>query len=72
MVTCKICNKNTIKDLTNGLGSTRHYYCINCYSHYYRSVWYTKKQWEKYIEEDTRQRESQARILERNKDRFLY
>lgn len=49
MIQCNICKENKIKDLTCGLGSIRHYYCVNCYAHYYRGNWYTRKQWEKYI-----------------------
>ena len=41
------CHPEKIKDLSQGLGLYRHYYCIECKAHYYKGTKYTKKEWEK-------------------------
>jgi len=45
-----ICGSHKIKDLTNGLGEGRNYYCPDCKAHYYNGRWWTRAQWEQYIE----------------------
>lgn len=49
---CKICKSKKIKDLTGGLGTSRNYYCIDCKAHWYDGKWYTKEEWEKWINEE--------------------
>lgn len=43
-VNCKHENK---KDLSQGLGEERHYYCSDCGSHWYRGKYWTRAEWEK-------------------------
>lgn len=54
---CVYCG-HCMKDLSQGLGKGRHYYCDKCHAHYYQSYevfseivgelkWYSAKEWEK-------------------------
>jgi len=45
------CKNKKIKDLTQGLGEERHFFCVTCRAHYWRGVFYDRKQWEAYIGE---------------------
>jgi hypothetical protein len=45
------CN-HTRTDLTQGLGKERHYYCRKCKSHWYKGRFWTKQQWDDWINED--------------------
>lgn len=45
MLTCH----NTVRDLTNGYGETRNYYCPTCNAHEYKGKHYTKKEWDIYV-----------------------
>ena len=40
----KVCDHQNKKDLTQGLGEHRHYYCTICGWHLYKDVEYTKEQ----------------------------
>ena len=46
------CDTPQVKDLTQGLGPDRHYYCAHCKSHLWKGEIYTKKEWEWYVESD--------------------
>ena len=47
-----ICCKNAnMKDITQGQGDERHYYCSKCKSHFYKGKMYDKEEWETYINE---------------------
>ena len=43
------CDTPQVKDLTQGLGPDRHYYCAHCKSHLWKGEIYTKKEWEWFI-----------------------
>ena len=45
----KCCKKRQVKDLSQGLGDERHYYCIECKSHLYKGMACTRKQWDEYV-----------------------
>lgn len=49
-MTCKICGSGCVSDLTNGYGSLRNYYCHTCHAHLFRDKWYSKSEWEIWIE----------------------
>jgi len=51
MITINCCRQSEWKDLTQGQGDERHYYCGNCKRHVWRGQLYTANQWEKYINE---------------------
>jgi len=42
-----------MSDLTKGLGKNPNYYCHNCNAHYWKGKWYTTKEWEEWINENT-------------------
>jgi len=44
------CGHTTIRDLTQGLGEERNYYCSTCKMHYYKGREWTAKEWEEYVE----------------------
>lgn len=43
------CPSPKIKDLTNGLGDMRNYYCMTCKAHEYSGRFYTRKQWDDWV-----------------------
>lgn len=43
------CDHPGKKDLTQGLGAERHYYCPNCGTHWYNNRIWTKKEWDEYV-----------------------
>lgn len=45
------CKNPKTKDLTQGLGPDRHMYCEKCKAHEWQSRQYSKKEWEKWMEE---------------------
>lgn len=45
------CAHNKTKDLTQGLGDIRNYYCITCGLHHYKGREWTVKEWEEYVED---------------------
>lgn len=48
------CKHDQLKDLTQGLGESRHWFCPECKGHRYRGVWWTAKEWEMWVNTDTR------------------
>lgn len=64
--TCKYCGR-PMKDLSQGLGMGRHYYCDKCHSHFYEKTdsglnptkivdarWYSRNEWFEYINDRPR------------------
>ncbi len=49
MTKIKCCKKKKVQDLTQGLGPVRHYICKSCKSHLYKDKFYTKKEWDSWI-----------------------
>lgn len=45
------CKSPQIKDLSQGLGDERHYYCSACKSHLWRGAQYDRREWEDYVNE---------------------
>lgn len=45
----KTCKHEAKKDLTQGLGEERHWYCPACGSHWYKGVFYNKKNWDTWV-----------------------
>ena len=45
------------KDLTQGLGETRHYYCERCKAHDYRGKIWSRQKWEAWIDDERNQLE---------------
>ena len=45
------CDHKGKKDLTQGLGITRHYICLDCRCHWYNDKFWSKEEWEEYTEE---------------------
>lgn len=43
------CNKQNIKDLSQGLGGKRHWFCMSCRSHNYSGRQWSKVEWEYYV-----------------------
>lgn len=43
------CEKPNVKDLSQGIGERRHYYCMKCFSHHYNGKQWTAKQWDEWI-----------------------
>ena len=43
------CNKPRIKDLSQGIGPERHLYCQSCQSHTYKGIFYSKLEWDEWI-----------------------
>lgn len=43
------CQTPRIKDLTNGLGDVRNYYCMSCNAHEYDGLLYSRKQWDDWV-----------------------
>jgi len=48
---CEFCKRDQMKDLTQGLGETRNLYCSRCRAHFYLGRWYSKKEWDEYVED---------------------
>ena len=48
------CPAPQIKDLSQWLGELRHFYCAKCKAHTWRGVFYTRREWDDWInsEED--------------------
>jgi hypothetical protein len=46
---CQLCNKK-MEDLTHGKGDIRNYICGGCGSHFFKGFFYTKSQWNYWIE----------------------
>jgi hypothetical protein len=44
------CNHAEKRDLTQGLGVERHYYCSKCGAHWYKGREWSRKEWEAWIE----------------------
>lgn len=49
MERCETCKSSKMTDLTHGQGKHRNYYCSDCKSHCWRGIWYTEKEWDKWI-----------------------
>lgn len=49
-MTC--CDKPQQKDLTQGLGPDRHIYCQSCKAHQYDGKFYTRQEWEIYVNQE--------------------
>lgn len=47
--TRKDCKHSRKKDLTQGLGEERNFYCPTCGAHWYRGKFWTPKEWELYV-----------------------
>lgn len=47
----KCCGKSAFSDLTHGQGEVRNFYCGNCGSHFYKGKFYSREEWEKWIEQ---------------------
>jgi len=45
----RCCANPMVKDLSQGLGAERHYYCQRCKAHVWRGVKYTAKEWHNWI-----------------------
>ena len=45
----KDCVHRHKKDLTQGLGEERHFYCPNCKSHWYKGRLWSRAEWELYV-----------------------
>lgn len=45
------CADPRVTDLTHGRGEHRNYYCHRCESHQWKGKKYTKKEWERWINE---------------------
>lgn len=45
------CSNPQIKDLSQGLGELRHLYCASCKAHTWRGVFYTRQEWDNWIDE---------------------
>ena len=43
------CRAPQVKDLSQGLGELRHFYCAGCKAHTYRGVFYTRRQWDEWV-----------------------
>ena len=43
------------KDLSQGIGPVRHYYCTKCKSHVFRGKTYSAKEWEIWINDEENQ-----------------
>lgn len=43
------CDKPSWKDLTQGLGEERHYYCSRCRAHIWRGRFWTYETWKNWI-----------------------
>lgn len=43
------CNKQNVKDLSQGIGDHRNWYCMTCGSHNYIGKQYSKSEWEGYV-----------------------
>lgn len=66
MTTKMNCCKNPqIKDLTQGLGSIRHYYCSTCRSHLLRDKFYTAKEWFNWVNNYEHQIQNPSRIAQK-------
>lgn len=49
---CKFCaHKSEMGDLTKGKGEHRNWYCYDCKAHCWKSVWYTQKEWDAWLDE---------------------
>ena len=48
----KDCLHKDKRDLTQGLGEHRHFYCTTCGWHLYKDIEYTKAEWSKLFIED--------------------
>jgi len=44
-----VCNHKELKDLTQGLGDVRNYYCPDCEAHWYKGRVWTKEEWEIFV-----------------------
>ena len=51
MIEMTCCQKPEIKDLTQGQGDLRHYFCTNCRAHIWRDEFYTAQQWHDWVNE---------------------
>jgi hypothetical protein len=51
---CQNCN-NTMDDLTRGLGELRNHICRRCGSHHWKDKFYTRFEWEQYVELDDKE-----------------
>lgn len=45
------CDHRGKTDLTKGKGETRNYYCPRCQCHWYLGKFWTKTQWDEYVED---------------------
>ena len=45
------CSHSKKKDLTQGLGEVRHFFCPECKTHWYKDKVWTKEEWNNYINE---------------------
>lgn len=50
-IVCEFCNTE-MTDLTKGKGEHRNWYCHGCKGHYWKGVWYSQKEWDKWLEEE--------------------
>jgi hypothetical protein len=47
----KLTCHDTVKDLSQGLGLIRHWYCPTCHAHIWRDKHYTSSEWDIYRED---------------------
>ena len=43
------CENKQIKDLSQGLGNERHWYCSRCQAHIWKGKFYTAKEWDAWV-----------------------
>lgn len=43
------CEKQNLKDLSQGIGDIRNLFCQSCKSHYYDGNFYSKEAWELWV-----------------------
>lgn len=48
-VLANCCASPKVKDLSQGIGDGRHFYCSNCKAHLWRGRQYTAKEWDAWI-----------------------
>ncbi len=59
------CGSPAVKDLSQGLGENRHFYCCNCKSHKWKGSFYTRQEWEEWINGE--EHESNTSLLRKEK-----
>lgn len=52
-------------DLTHGKGEVRNYYCVRCNLHFYNGKEWTKKEWDKYVNDFSHDPKSPFNVKEK-------